>query len=152
MTALPAYITADLRFPDDEIECRGDSWQRGCAAGDDGQAAYAIHKFMGKRFCGYHSPFDNTYVPCRNCGEKPALMPQTTDDHPVCDDCASTANQVTEPDPHPAATEAHPVHANRPALADLPASHYADRRTLEPSPAPGAHAPDGHPVLAAAGN
>lgn len=85
-TTIPAYITAALRFPDDEILCRGDRWQQGCAAAD-GEAAYAIHTFEGKHYCGYHSPFDNKYAPCRNCGEKPALKPQSTEADPVCDDC-----------------------------------------------------------------
>ncbi|WP_371099000.1 hypothetical protein [Streptomyces sanglieri] len=62
MSAIPAYITTGLRFPTDEIQCRGDRWHRGCAA-VDGQAAYAIHAFEGTHYCGYHSPFDNRAVP-----------------------------------------------------------------------------------------
>ncbi len=81
MAALLPYITADLRFPTDDILCRGDRWHTGCASAD-GQPAYAIHTYQGDHFCAYHSPFDNKYVPCETCGEKPALA---TD--PVCDDC-----------------------------------------------------------------
>ncbi|MER6632233.1 hypothetical protein ABT301_29135 [Streptomyces sp. NPDC000987] len=87
MTAIPAYITTGLRFPADEILCRGDRWQQGCAA-VDGEAAYAIHTFQGRHYCGYHSPLDNTYVPCADCGEKPAVKPRSTDGgDPVCEDC-----------------------------------------------------------------
>ncbi|MFJ7489712.1 hypothetical protein ACIQZB_00375 [Streptomyces sp. NPDC097727] len=86
MRAIPAYITTGLRFPADEIPCRGDQWHGGCAAAD-GQPAYAIHTVKGTHhYCGYHSPFSNRYVPCRTCGEKPALKPQTESD-PICDDC-----------------------------------------------------------------
>ncbi|MGW4731802.1 hypothetical protein ACWEQC_22010 [Streptomyces shenzhenensis] len=93
MTAIPAYITAGLRFPADEILCKGDRWQRGCAAAD-GEAAYAIHTFEGKHFCGYHSPFDNKYAPCASCGEKPVLM--AADGEAVCADCASNVHVCDE--------------------------------------------------------
>ncbi|MEU0060736.1 hypothetical protein [Streptomyces sp. NPDC006334] len=88
MNDLPAYITAGLRFPNGDILCKGDRWQRGCKAAD-GEAAYAIHTFDGKHFCGFHSPFDNKYVPCVECSEKPALMAEET--APVCDDCRKVA-------------------------------------------------------------
>ncbi|MEH0579065.1 MULTISPECIES: hypothetical protein [Streptomyces] len=124
MSALPAYITADLRFPADDILCKGDRWQRGCAAAD-GEAAYAIHTFEGKHFCGYHSPFDNKYAPCANCGEKPALM--ATEGDAVCDDCLIAINLVTEYDHYLAMTGAHDLrHPNRPAPADLPVSDSVD--------------------------
>lgn len=96
-TAIPAYVTAGLRFPDDEILCKGDRWQRGCATAD-GEAAYAIHTFEGKHYCGYHSPFDNKYVPCVNCGEKPALMSQAaTEGDQVCGDCLVASRVCHEP-------------------------------------------------------
>lgn len=129
MTAIRAYITAGLRFPADEILCKGDRWQRGCAA-VDGEAAYAIHTFEGKHFCGYHSPFDNKYVPCANCGEKLVLMAMEGD--AVCDDCLIAINRVTEYDYYLAMTGAHDLrHPHRPAPVDLPVSDYVDHHTRE---------------------
>ncbi|GGZ73122.1 hypothetical protein ACFOOM_01050 [Streptomyces echinoruber] len=93
MASLPAYITTGLRFPTTEILCKGDRAQRGCAAAD-GEPAYAIHTFEGRHFCGYHSPFDNEYVPCADCGEKPALVPVEGD--AVCDDCSEKAHVCDE--------------------------------------------------------
>jgi hypothetical protein len=91
MATLLPYITTGLRFPADEILCRGDVWQRGCASAD-GQAAYAIHTYGGKHFCASHSPFDNKYAPCVECREKPALM--GTDQ--VCDDCRAAGHVCGE--------------------------------------------------------
>lgn len=132
---IPAYITTGLRFPDDEILCRGDRWQQGCATAD-GEAAYAIHTFGGKHYCGYHSPFDNKYVPCVNCGEKPALKPQSSSEgDPVCDGCLVKINQVTEYDAYLTMTGAHDVrHPDRPAPVDLPVSDYVDYYTKRVAP------------------
>lgn len=98
MSAIPAYITSGLRFPADEIQCRGGRWPNGCAAAD-GEAAYAIHTVEGRHYCAYHSPFDNQYVPCLTCGTKPALTHPTED--PVCDDCLNvTEDEPTKPHEH----------------------------------------------------
>jgi hypothetical protein len=127
MTAFLARIPAGLRFPTDEILCKGDRWQRGCA-GADGEAAYAIHTVDGQHFCGYHSPYDNKYAPCVECREKPVLT--GTEDTQVCDDCLAAIHRVTEYDYYLAMTGAHDLrHPNRPAPADLPAS--ADRDAYE---------------------
>ncbi|MEU0627742.1 hypothetical protein [Streptomyces sp. NPDC005989] len=153
MSAIPAYITTGLRFPTDEIQCRGDRWRRGCAAADEG-AGYAIHTFEGNHYCGYHSPFDNQYVPCHNCGEKPALKAQSPDDDPICDDCLIEINQVTEYDNYLAATGAHDLrHPSRPAPADLTASDYIEHHPQgegDPSCAPDGHAPDGGSLIVTA--
>uniref|UniRef100_UPI00352487C8 hypothetical protein n=1 Tax=Streptomyces sanglieri TaxID=193460 RepID=UPI00352487C8 len=69
-------------------------------------------------------------MPCRNCGEKPALKAQSTEDHPICDDCLIEINQVTEYDNYLAATGTHDLrHPNRPPPADLPASDYIEHHT-----------------------
>jgi hypothetical protein len=129
MTSLLPYITAGLRFPNDEILCKGDRWQQGCATAD-GEAAYAIHTVDGRHYCGYHSPFDNKYGHCDNCGEKPALLAKSPDDDQICDDCLTAINQVTEYDHYLAMTGAHDLrHPNRPAPADLPVSNSVDYYT-----------------------
>lgn len=124
MATLLPYITSGLRFPAEDILCKGDRWRSGCAAAD-GEAAYAIHTFEGHHYCAYHSPFDNVYAPCVECGEKPALA--NTGDAALCDDCLAASNRVTEYDYYLAMTGAHDLrHPNRPAPADLPASDYTD--------------------------
>ncbi|MFB0617259.1 hypothetical protein [Streptomyces sp. AGS-58] len=96
MSALPAYITTALRFAPDDTLCKGDRWQSGCAAAD-GEAAFAVHTYEGRHYCAYHSPFDNAYVPCESCGEKPA--PNRAETEPVCADCQSAAPGGEEPVP-----------------------------------------------------
>ncbi|MER7477383.1 hypothetical protein ABTX60_06970 [Streptomyces sp. NPDC126510] len=86
MATLLPYITSGLRFPAEDILCKGDTWKRGCASAD-GEPAYAIHTYQGQHFCAYHSPFDNKYAPCAECGVKPAL----TSGDQVCDDCSEAA-------------------------------------------------------------
>ncbi|KUN37715.1 hypothetical protein AQJ30_15640 [Streptomyces longwoodensis] len=123
------YITAGLRFPADDILCKGDTWQRGCASAD-GEAAYAIHTYKGKHMCAYHSPFDNKYAPCTECGIKPALM--AGEDEQICDDCLGAAERVSEYDYYLAMTGAHDLrHPDRPAPGDLPASPDVDHYTKE---------------------
>lgn len=68
------YIENALRFTEEGIDCKGDTWQRGCAAAD-GEPAFAVHTIDGKHYCPYHSPFDNIYVPCTRCGERPVNKP-----------------------------------------------------------------------------
>ncbi|MFE2424995.1 hypothetical protein [Streptomyces hokutonensis] len=89
MTNLLPYITAGLRFAPDDIPCRPkDSLGRAFSCNYNGEGpAMAIHTWQGRHVCAYHSPFDNKYVPCADCGEKPALM----DGEQVCDDCLATA-------------------------------------------------------------
>ncbi|MEU2264983.1 hypothetical protein ABZ568_00715 [Streptomyces olindensis] len=127
MATLLPCITSGLRFPAEDILCKGDTWKRGCASAE-GEPAYAIHTYQGQHFCSYHSPFDNKYAPCAECGVKPVLA----DGDQVCDDCLSTANRVTEYDHYLAMTGAHDLrHPNRPAPADLPMSDYVDYHTKE---------------------
>jgi hypothetical protein len=120
MTNLLPYITSGLRFAPDDTPCGPGAFS--CDYNGEGPAM-AIHTWKGRHVCAYHSPFDNTYVPCAECGEKPALM----DGDGVCDDCLVAINQVTEYDHYPATTGAHDLrHPHRPAPVDLPVSDYVD--------------------------
>ncbi|MER6559749.1 hypothetical protein ABT300_18845 [Streptomyces sp. NPDC001027] len=132
MTNLLPYITSGLRFAPDDTPCRPGAFS--CNYRGEGPAM-AIHTWKGRHLCAYHSPFDNKYVPCAECGEKPALM----DGDGVCDDCLVAINRVTEYDHYLAMTGAHDLrHPNRPAPVDLPVSDYVDYHTKEKVGANGA--------------
>lgn len=78
-------IAQDLRFAADDVRCKGDEHQRGCAAGPEGEPADAIHTYDDMNFCASHSAFDNVYVPCVECRVIPV---PADDDSRLCPDCS----------------------------------------------------------------
>lgn len=92
------YLTENLRFADGDTFCRpsdGNGNSFDCRAAD-GEAALAIHIWNGRPLCAVHSPFDNIYVPCTRCGEKPAPKPQNIEADPVCTDCIREMKAISE--------------------------------------------------------
>lgn len=85
------YITESLRFPDgDEVDCVGVPDAVPCEAAD-GEAAFAVHLWNGRPFCASHSPAENIYVPCAECGERPAYRPENIEEDPLCQPCLRKA-------------------------------------------------------------
>lgn len=103
---ITAYATATLRFADGDAPCQGRapgslSAPFTCRAAD-GETAIAIHTVDGINLCAYHSPFDNKYIPCTSCGEKPALAGDSRDEDPVCADCEAAYARIADlPAPTP---------------------------------------------------